>query len=184
VKIAILGWGSLIWDPRGLPTKGDWQCNGPKLPIEFSRISGTRLTLVIDFEHGDIVSTRYIQSSRSDLGDAVRDLRCREGTVREHIGFIDLPHEICSSKEFPKHETASLEIGRWLEHSGFEAVVWTALPSNFKKKKGTRFSPEAAIQHLDSLSESEQLEAFRYINKAPEEVATSLRTQLRDLRKL
>ncbi len=48
-KIGIIGWGSLIWDPRGLPIKCKWHKNGPELPIEFSRISQDgRLTLVID----------------------------------------------------------------------------------------------------------------------------------------
>ena len=49
MKIAILGWGSLIWNQNGLPVKGQWKKNGPVLPIEFSRVSRDgRLTLVID----------------------------------------------------------------------------------------------------------------------------------------
>ncbi len=39
MKIAILGWGSLIREPRGLPIDGEWQKDGPVLWIEFSRIS-------------------------------------------------------------------------------------------------------------------------------------------------
>ncbi len=42
MKIAILGWGSLIWDRRDLQIAGDWQQGGPVLPIEFSRIYPTR----------------------------------------------------------------------------------------------------------------------------------------------
>ena len=30
MKIAILGWGSLIKEPRGLPIEGEWQPDGPK----------------------------------------------------------------------------------------------------------------------------------------------------------
>lgn len=53
MKIAILGWGSLIWDKRNLRLAGEWQVGGPVLPIEFSRVSGYgRLTLVIDPLHG------------------------------------------------------------------------------------------------------------------------------------
>ena len=52
MNIAILGWGSLVPDPRGLPIADGWHQAGPVLPIEFSRISkdGQRagcLTLVI-----------------------------------------------------------------------------------------------------------------------------------------
>jgi hypothetical protein len=43
MKIAIVGWGSLIWDPR------DLHLATAILPIEFSRISDNgRLTLVVD----------------------------------------------------------------------------------------------------------------------------------------
>ena len=39
MKIAILGWGSLVWDSRQLPHSGEWHTGGPVLPIEFSRVS-------------------------------------------------------------------------------------------------------------------------------------------------
>ena len=29
MKIAVLGWGSLIWDKRELSIIGDWQVGGP-----------------------------------------------------------------------------------------------------------------------------------------------------------
>jgi hypothetical protein len=49
MNIAILGWGSLVWDQRVLPTESEWNSEGPRLPIEFSRVSQDgRLTLVID----------------------------------------------------------------------------------------------------------------------------------------
>jgi hypothetical protein len=41
VKIAILGWGSLLWDkrPEFDEQHDEWQFDGPKLKIEFSRVS-------------------------------------------------------------------------------------------------------------------------------------------------
>lgn len=54
MKIAILAWGSLIWDdnwPEFDKQRGEWLKDGPILPLEFSRVSASRdkaLTLVID----------------------------------------------------------------------------------------------------------------------------------------
>jgi hypothetical protein len=64
-KIAILGWGSLIWDKREEFERlhGPWQSDGPSLKIEFSRISSTRggaLTLVIDPHHGAICTVHIV----------------------------------------------------------------------------------------------------------------------------
>jgi len=55
--IAILGWGSLIYELGELESyvASDWKDGGPKLPIEFSRVSSSRdgaLTLVIDEKNG------------------------------------------------------------------------------------------------------------------------------------
>jgi hypothetical protein len=82
-RIAILGWGSLIWDKR--PAFDDlheaWLDDGPMLPLEFSRMSGSRsgaLTLVIDPEHGHPCRVQYALSRRTGAGDVIGDLRLRE----------------------------------------------------------------------------------------------------------
>src|SRR5262245_36429307 len=91
MSIVILGWGSLIWDPRELPREGVWEQGGPTLRVEFSRVSrDARLTLVIDESAGAEVVTRFVRSPRTLIVDAIDDLAKREGTGKKHIGFIDL----------------------------------------------------------------------------------------------
>ena len=91
---AILAWGSLIWDKRKLQIIGDWYKGGPFLPIEFSRISKDgRLTLVITEEYGTEIETYWAISRYTTLDDAIKDLRKREGTNRNGIGYIDLKNE-------------------------------------------------------------------------------------------
>jgi len=48
MEIAVLSWGSLIWNPKALRINRCWKIDGPLLPIEFARISKKwPLTLVI-----------------------------------------------------------------------------------------------------------------------------------------
>jgi hypothetical protein len=49
VRISLLAWGSIVWDRQNLEIVADFEPTGPRLPIEFCRISRDgRLTLVID----------------------------------------------------------------------------------------------------------------------------------------
>lgn len=46
MRIAILAWGSLIWDRRDLPIAGDWQQGGPVVAIKsrpYSAREGNRV---------------------------------------------------------------------------------------------------------------------------------------------
>lgn len=177
MKIAILGWGSLIWDPCGLPLRGKWQTGGPILPIEFSRISGDcRLTLVIDPEYGAPVPTRFALSARHDLEDAVCDLRTREGTVLRRIGYVD----VTQGTQCSRCQQIGDTVKTWTEAHGFDAVVWTDLPSNFEEKIGCPFSLDTALEYLNKLPQHAAKRAREYVEKAPPEVDTPLRRMLRD----
>lgn len=71
-NIAILGWGSLLWDTSHKDfdeQREDWRFDGPALKLEFSRKSAKRrlnaLTLVIDPTHGQSCQVAYALSKRA-----------------------------------------------------------------------------------------------------------------------
>lgn len=177
-RIAILGWGSLIWDPRNLPREGTWQAGGPTLSIEFSRVSSDcRLTLVIDEVNGAPVPTRYVLSPRADIEDAICDLKDREGTTKKRIGYVDLfAHR--DSRTLPEHVEVHDAVADWARTRGFSAVIWTALPTNFTKKTDQPFSVQNAYDYLKTLPESAREVALKYIANTPEEVMTPLRREI------
>lgn len=181
MKTALLGWGSLVWEQCEIPKiKGEWQTGGPVIPIEFSRISTSRmriLTLVIDSKNGTDVTSRYAISDRSDLTDAICDLRTREGTVMRCIGFVDLISGAEQCNVLPK---LSDQIRSWALDSGFDAVVWTDLPPNFEGEFGKKFSINNAVEYLYSLDENVANVAREYITKTLPEVQTKLRQFLQN----
>jgi len=174
MSMIILGWGSLIWDRRGLPITRDWQRGGPVLPIEFSRISDNgRLT-------GANVTTRFAHSPRTNLDSAIADLRTREGTSSGRIGYVNLVRNTEREYARQQHPHACDAIKAWAEAQRLEAVVWTALPSNFEEVAHRPFSVEAAVQYLKALVEPAKSRALEYLQKAPPEVMTPVRTAAMD----
>lgn len=173
-RIALLGWGSLIWDERPEFDRyhQEWSLAGPILPLEFTRISETRknaLTLVIDPTHGADCQVAYTVSTRRSPADAIADLRCREGTILKRIGSY-----------VSGERAANLPPGivDWAKERDFDAVVWTDLPSNFSELKKREFSIEAAIEHLQMLTPEGKAAAAEYIWRAPAFVNTKLRAAL------
>ena len=177
VRIAVLGWGSLIWDRRDLPIVREWQHGGPVLPIEFSRISSDgRLTLVIDEEHGTDVPTRFARTAGGSLTDAIDGLWIREGRPsRDRIGFVNLVSDTEQDWSRQRHPAACDRIKAWARAQNWEAVVWTALISNFSEKRGEPFSTEAAARYFSDLTGETRIRAAEYVEKAPEEVDTPFR---------
>jgi len=181
MKIAIIAWGSLVWDPRTLQIKDQWNDHGPNLNIEFSRVSKDgRLTLVIDLVNGSKIKTHYAESSRKDLGDAISDLRDREGTIRKRIGFVDVKNNNNSKNEFQDQTDVFSEMEKWCNTNQYDAAVWTALPSQFSDQTKMEFSVENAMKYLGGLPKSARNNALNYINKAPKSVVTPVRSKVEE----
>ncbi|TGT91269.1 MULTISPECIES: hypothetical protein [unclassified Mesorhizobium] len=182
-QIAILAWGSLIWDDRW-PSfddqREDWLEDGPVLPLEFSRVSKTRkgaLTLVIDRDNGSECKVMYAISRRKNPADAIADLRDREGTIMDHMGFYYAkePERKC----VPAIPAA---IRAWAKKKKFDVVVWAGMPSNFSAKnavkRGEAFSIDTAVAHLQKITPEGKAAAATYVWRAPGLVVTKLRTRL------
>jgi hypothetical protein len=170
MKIAVVGWGSLIWNRGELKTSARWRQDGPLLPVEFARISGEeRLTLVL-LEDSRPQQTYWTISSFEEFDAARRNLKAREGTpdIKRIHGLID-------SQTIGAPAAQVVEIMRkWLvEKPDLDAVVWTGLESNWQKKRGVPFSSEDAVAFLRDLDNHHR--AKEYITKAPAQIRTVVR---------
>lgn len=176
-RIAIVGWGSLIWDLDDLAphVDGDWQLTrGPSLPLEFSRISPKRklgLVVCIDPEHGAPCATHAILSTRTDLDAARADLAARERAPPDLIGLTCL-------RSGRSHGRGAGFVADWARANGLAGAVWTDLPPNFAADRGEPFSLPAAEAYLQSLKGDSHAEAVRYIENAPRWTDTPLRRRL------
>lgn len=180
MRIAILGWGSLIWQPIELAfdKKFGWQNSGPILPIEFARISKDgRLTLVIT-KNGAKVPVLYALSTYQDIDEAVLNLAIREGSGRKRIGSYNRIKDV-----FSEDFAFENEIRDWIRNTEFDAVIWTNLGENWsiKNEKGDiirQIQPENRIDYLKELKGNTSALAEEYIRRAPTQIDTNFRKQI------
>lgn len=169
MRIACLGWGSLIWDLNGLPIAGEsdgWYSDGPYLPVEFARQSSrNRLTLVL-LPEGKPVQTLWAEMIPTELAIAREALRCREGASnRNAIG-------VWPTRDVYLHSEA---IGAWAQSKSFDAVVWTALTPKFDGEEATP-TEDQVLNYLRVLKRNGSAgEAEIYVRRAPAQVRTPYR---------
>lgn len=178
MRVAILAWGSLLWDRGALEIDGSFQPVGPSLHLEFSRVSrNKRLTLVIDEASGVQCATFVAQSAHDDLASAIENMRARENMLGpKGIGFVVPATGGQNATAEERHPLAVSTIANWVRSSGYDAVIWTALASNFQNETSETFSVKAAIRHLECLNDPTRAVALNYIRRAPHEVQTPLRS--------
>ncbi len=176
MRIAVVGWGSLIWDAGVLRIEnGEWHVGGPPLPIELSRVSKRRgyLTYVIDERHSRPVPTRFAISKSSTLEDAVANLACREGCPAHCIGFV----EAGRATPYRSRTAQWRAIHEWLGNAPglLHGAIWTDLEPRFDGP----FTLEGAVEFWRGMSADVESAARRYAELAPSEVDTDLRRRLR-----
>lgn len=184
MKIAVIAWGSLVWETRDLRAASEFAANGPLLPIEFCRVSGDgRLTLVVDETFGAVCTTHSAPSGLQDLDAAIENLRIREKTNARSVGFVEVASGRQSNVALERHSDAVATIAAWTQASGYDAAIWTALASNFDEpdKGGEPFSVTAALRYLNTLEERSPdtfASALAYIRSAPSQVETPVREEV------
>ncbi|GIW90647.1 MAG: hypothetical protein KatS3mg109_1079 [Pirellulaceae bacterium] len=168
MRIAVIGWGSLIWDPRKLRIRDGWKDDGPWLPIEFARISQRdRLTLVMH-PGVKLQQTYWAISEFADLNSVRENLKTREGTVLQYIHSV--------TRNDISEDKIRDAIIKWLIAHKMDAAVWTGLPSNFREKRGVEFSVDEAVRYLRELVDSRRHKnAEGYIRRTPRRIRTEVR---------
>jgi len=177
MKIAILGWGSLIWDQGELKiVDNKWYEDGPLLPIEYARIStGGRLTLVIK-PGWQNVTCLYAISEFKDLEEARTNLMEREGSPLHRIGYYNFLTDQVQIRQLNKPVIQNLMA--WKGQRDIDAVIWTDLPPNFRDSRNLEFNLKNIGVILESLTRDEFVSAKKYIESTPEQVKTTLRSAI------
>lgn len=174
MKIAIIGWGSLIWCPGSLQLDSMWHKDGPELPVEFSRISQDgRLTLVI-VSGSQNVTTLWALSAFSKLDDAIANLQKREGANQSKIGWISI-------QDSPGDDSAKGNIKEWLGRKSLDAAVWTNLGPKNMREKEVRMNERDALEYIKSVkADNEKIKRIEeYIRNTPSQINTPNRVYLR-----
>ncbi|RMF36872.1 MAG: hypothetical protein D6754_10605 [Alphaproteobacteria bacterium] len=178
--IAILGYGSLIWDLDSLAphVEGAWRmAAGPALPMEFSRISKKRrmgLVVCLDPEHGAPCPTHAIRSARQDIAEAAQDLARREHAPLSRIGSVCMK----TGRRNGRLPEITARISQWCRQAGWAGAVWADLDPNFHTVTGADFTLPRALAYLQQLDGASLEEAVRYIALAPAATDTPLRRAL------
>ncbi len=172
MRIACLGWGSLVWDPRELPVRRGWFKDGPFAPVEFTRQSSDgRITLVIE-PSATPVRLLWAYMQPTELPSARESLRRREGIIgKDWVSRI-------ASWQFGEVAPPEIPgIANWALAHGLDAAVWTALKPLFRGK-GRSPSCKEVIEYLRGLRGSIRAHAKQYIERAPQQIDTDYRREI------
>jgi hypothetical protein len=185
MRIAVLAWGSLVWQPRNAhgelcvhPGEG-WRSDGPRLPIEFARISADgRLTLIAMPGLADTSPVLWRRSCHDGLEDAITNLAQRETNApRRHIHAAG-PGGILNGAPDP---IVARAVSDWvLTRADVDAAIWTGLPPGprWRTNGHDGFSSDAALAYVASLAGPMRDLAAEYVARTPHQIATPLRPRL------
>lgn len=170
MDIAVIGWGSVVWNPGSLDLASLWHKDGPELPIEFARLSGNgTITLVVTHIWGTPVRTYWAKSGKTCMDKARLDLQARERTPDiANIGGVTASGEIFGRVRF---EQVGQMIYPWLLDRNLQGAVWTGL----REKALEQLTDEDRIEWVEGLPVDADSQIELYVRRAPLQVRTPVR---------
>lgn len=166
--IAVLGWGSLIWDPRELVLENPWTEDGPMIRVDYLRRSSrNRVTLVLHETGREVPSlwTSYV----GDNWTRVRDMIVvREGVIGQPEA---IQHWVTGDGE--RANITGLPV--WAGAKGADHVLWTGLPPRWDKIEGRPPTLEQVVGFLKGLRPDRHHAAEEYVRRTSAQVMTPIR---------
>jgi hypothetical protein len=175
MKIAIVGWGSILRINKALNISDGWKEDGPYLPLEFSYITKSGiLTLAITFGSPS-VQTLWAQADFEDLQTAIKNLEKATRASLNDIGYV-------SNNDTSLHSSMETidSIKKWMKEKHIEVSIWLDRKSNFYKVTEVMFNEDNALDYIIGLPKNQSLSAERYVVNNPEQIETPLRKRLRE----
>lgn len=170
MKIACLAWGSLLWKTEQLVTVSAWRPDGPRLPVEFARVSDKGELSTALCEGAALQSTWWALLAAESLAEAREQLRQRESVDPRHPEWIgSLPADERQVSPFAD------PIGSWMRTQVLDAVVWTALPPRIFDQDGRCPTPREAVEYLQGLQGSVRTHAKHYVRQVPASLSSDNR---------
>ena len=151
MNIACIAWGSLLWKPAPLKLASGWHPGGPRLPLEFVRVSddSPEVALVV-CEGAREQATYWAWLATGDLDEARAMLGAREKITPARPDWIGSIPGREGAQEDPR-------IAAWLRAMRIDAAVWTALPAKSQGMPGRVPGPDEVLAILEA--------AFWHANK-------------------
>lgn len=170
MKIACLGWGSLLWKTGALRVRGDWRADGPEVSVEFCRVAdGGELSTALCL-NAPVLPVFWSLVDTDDLADACHMLRAREQIPEQRTDGVGT---VLVKQGHGGH------LIPWAAARGLDAVIWTGLPPRFAGVENRVPSQEDAVRYLDELEGEAGQHARHYIEQVPRQLDTPYRAAIR-----
>ncbi len=167
MRIALIGWGYLIWDRRGLDISPDWLADGPLLPVEFARFAVPPRLLPVLVEDAPLQPTFWTLSQKHSVLAAAADLAVREGVGTQDIGSWSSAEAMRPPIGF------EAIIARWATSKDLHGAVWRAVEPNLPDRSPGFPSERQRLEFLRELvATGQEHDARDYFERMPAQIRT------------